>query len=104
MSAARTATRRGTTLVELLVVLAILATVTGLAGLALVKWSPVRPSTTDHIAAARRTAIATGRTVLLGVVAGSDSQHAVALPDGSVIGATLAGIDRLSGRAADATR
>lgn len=100
----RSRRRRGTTLVELIVVLAILTTVTGLVGLAFSKPAPVSASAADRIAAARRSAIATGRPVVIAFVAESDSQRAIALPDGSVVGADILKVDRLTGRPSDAMR
>ena len=105
MSRARASSRRcGTTLGELLVVLAILATVTGLVGLAFREPAPTEARAADRIAAARRSAIATGRSVVMAFATVSDSDHVLALPDGSVVGAEHIHVDRLSGRPSDAMR
>ena len=104
MTQSRTCSPRGgATLVELLVVLAILATAAGLVGVAFRRPIPPVPTTADHIAAARRSAIATGSPVVVAVIE-SDSQRVLVLPDGSVVGAEQMQVDRLSGRPSDATR
>ncbi len=89
----------GVTLVELLVALAILGVMAGLAGMA---WRPAPPTTPASeaeatIRAARRSALATGRRVLVTVRVGGQAVSVAALPDGQVIGAGVLGADRLSG-------
>lgn len=89
---------------ELVVVLAILATLAGIVGLGF--RAPVARDQTaaDLLAEARRAAVATGRAVPVMFAIGPDSQPATALPDGSVIGGGPAGMDRTSGRPTDAGR
>jgi prepilin-type N-terminal cleavage/methylation domain-containing protein len=99
---ARSIASRGVTLLELLVVLAILGVMAGLVGLT---WRPDqwtgRPpelgSVAASIAAARHQALRTGRPVTLSVAGGLDSVPIIALPDGRVIGAERLGVDPLSG-------
>lgn len=91
---------RGNTLVELLVVLAILGVVAGVTGLA---FRPVSDtSRVDAVAAqvatARREAIRTGRSVTVMVSRGDDVFAATAHPDGRVVADTVLAIDPLSGR------
>jgi prepilin-type N-terminal cleavage/methylation domain-containing protein len=89
--------RRGVTLIELIVVLAIVAIVAGVTTLAFRgadRRRDVAPWFTA-VAAARRTAIDSARVVTI-TVSVSDTPHAVtALPDGSVL--TDLGVDRLTG-------
>ncbi len=105
------ARRNGVTLVELLVVLAILGLMAGIVGLSFTRDEPVPDAGTlaaahDTIAAARRSAIAAGLPVATMVLvtragegdAGPQTYRATALPDGSVIADAALGIDRLSGR------
>lgn len=89
----------GVTLVELMVVLAILAMMAGVVGLA------VRVPETDpaaeraaRIADARRQALQTRRPVLLRVEQGDSTWRLVALPDGSVRADSALGLDALTGR------
>lgn len=91
---------RGNTLIELLVVLAILGIVAGVAGLGF--RSTPTPAPTDEavakIAAARREAIRSGKSITISVVDDGHVLAATAHPDGSVVADTALGIDRLSGR------
>lgn len=98
---------RGATLVELMVALAVMAIVAGVAGLAFVTRAPV-PTVDDDRAAVSRgrdAAMATGRPQLvwLGAEAGA-RRRVTALPDGRVIGAPADSIDTLTGEASSATR
>ena len=105
--------RAGVTLVELLVVLAILGVMAGVAGLSFAR--PVlavqQPGSLeaalDSIAEVRRMAITRGVsiTVTLSIsgstAGGGDAPwivRATALPDGSIIADAALGIDRLTGR------
>jgi prepilin-type N-terminal cleavage/methylation domain-containing protein len=89
----------GFTLIELMVVLAILGVMAGVVGLA------IRPVETDaaseraaRIADARRRALETRRPVLLLVEQGDSTLRMVALPDGSVRADSALGLDALTGR------
>ena len=95
----RAAERRGVTLVELIVVLAILSVVASVTMLAFqrVDLTPKTESWESAISAARRTAIDSARVVSLTVRIGDSVYAATALPDGSVIADARLGIDRLSG-------
>lgn len=89
--------RRGVTLVELIVVLAIAAIIAGVTTMAFrgADAGPKVPAWVSAVASARRTAIDSARVVSLTISIG-DSLHAVtALPDGSVV--TDLGVDRLTG-------
>ena len=91
--------RSGVTLVELIVVLAIIAVMASVTTLAF-RRADLTPSVepwVSAVAAARRTAIASGRTVHLTVRIGDSVYAATALSDGSVVADARLGIDRLSG-------
>jgi prepilin-type N-terminal cleavage/methylation domain-containing protein len=94
-------TRAGTTLVELLVVLAVLAITTSIAGLAFhsahVAPTPISVMSA-RIAAARREAIATGRDVSTTVLLDDRLRAVTAHADGSVLTDSIAALDPLSGR------
>lgn len=90
---------RGVTLVELLVVLVLLGLVAGVVGLTIHTAKPI--TVTDPIlaaiAAARDSAIRTGRSVTI-VLDVQDAQHEVtASPDGRVAADTALAIDPLNG-------
>ena len=94
--------RSGVTLVELIVVLAIVAVIAGVTALSFRRADrdPTVAPWVSHVAAARRMAIDSGHAVTITVSVG-DTVHAVtALPDGSVISDSRLGIDRLSGEVA----
>jgi prepilin-type N-terminal cleavage/methylation domain-containing protein len=94
-------TRDGTTLVELLVVLAVLGVMTSVAGLAFhnMRASPTAAAAVlDRIAAARREAIATGRTVSTTVMLDGRPHAVTAYPDGRVLADSMPALDALSGR------
>jgi len=83
--------RTGLTLVELLVVLALIGVVLGVAGVSLPEVRTDRISANDALAAARRQAVFEGRPVTI-QFAESDSVTsglATALPDGRTIGPQL---------------
>jgi prepilin-type N-terminal cleavage/methylation domain-containing protein len=91
------------TLVELLVVLAVLGVTMGIAGLAFHRTRSA-PSAgalvRDRIAAARREAIATGRTVSTTVVLDGQRRAVTAYADGRVLADSLPSLDVLSDRSA----
>ena len=96
--------RSGVTLVELIVVLAIVAIIAGVTTLAFRRAdrTPSVQPWVSAIAAARRTAIDSARAVSLTVRIGDTVYAATALPDGSVIADAPLGIDRLTGEVAHA--
>lgn len=88
-------------MVELLVVLVVLGVMAGIVGLA---WQPNRwaepnsdASNAGTIAAARRRAVESGAPVAVAVRISERPRRVLALPDGRVIGAEMAGFDPLSG-------
>ena len=90
---------KGNTLVELLVVLAILGVVAGVAGLSF-RAEPT-PAAIDaagaQVAAARREAIRTGRPVTVIVSREGHVSVATAHADGSVVADSALSIDRFTG-------
>lgn len=95
--------RRGTTLVELLVVLCILGVIAGVTVLALRRLdrpAPDDPSTI--VAESLRAAVDTPRTIVVRVVRDGRPLSATIRPDGSVVGDSALDIDRLTGRASHA--
>ncbi len=92
---------RGVTLVELLVVLAILGTMAGLVGLA---WQPGVWSSLDRgeVARARRRALESGRVIKVSLSSGGSVAQVIAFPDGRVLGAEQLGVDPLTGESRDA--
>jgi len=96
--------RLGVTLVELIVVLAIVGLMAGVTTLAFRRadMTPRVAPWVSAIAAARRTAVDSDRTVSLTVRVGDNMYAATALPDGSVVADAALGIDRLTGEVAHA--
>ena len=106
--------RAGITLLELIVVLAIMGVMAGVVGLAVLHPEVrTQPSTVAAahaaIAEARREAIESGVSVAITVSIDSTEDghpvaratpplHATAFPDGSVVADSALGIDRLTGR------
>lgn len=91
-------TRRGVTLLELIVVVVGLGVMASVATLAMPK-KLIPPDDTPHrVADARTRALRTGRPV--SVVLRLDSMYAIAtaMPDGTVLAAPAARIDRLTGQ------
>jgi prepilin-type N-terminal cleavage/methylation domain-containing protein len=91
--------RHGVTLVELIVVLAIVAVIAGVTTLAFRRADlrPNVPAWVSAVAAARRVAIDSAKTISLTVTVGDSIYAASALPDGSVVADKRLGIDRLIG-------
>jgi prepilin-type N-terminal cleavage/methylation domain-containing protein len=90
---------RGVTLVELMVVLAVLGVVAGISGLAMASLRPpVETELSGVLQRARGTAVRQGRTV---TVVREDGTKVLFLPDGRVIGS---GVDPWSGQVSDAGR
>ena len=92
--------RAGVTLLELLIVLAILSIMAGVVGLSLHAAPPAHASddATARVNAARDSAIRLGHAVTVSVMVGSSERMATAFPDGRVVAYTTLGIDPLSGR------
>ncbi len=96
----------GVTLVELLVVIALLGIVAGVVG---VTWHtatvlrPVPPAAA-RVLAARDSALRTGRAVTIPLTGPGGAQTATALPDGRVLAEPGLGIDPFTGRVAHAAR
>jgi prepilin-type N-terminal cleavage/methylation domain-containing protein len=92
-------TRGGVTLVELIVVLAIIAVMAGVTTLAFRRadLTPEVQPWVSALAAARRTAVDSARAVSLVVRMGDTVYSATALPDGSIVGDASLGVDRLTG-------
>lgn len=93
----------GFTLVELLVVLAILGVMAGLIGIGWRPAAPVAAPDSASLGGLRRQAITTGRTVRAMVQLDGHAVPVAAFPDGRVVGVTGHAIDPLTGRATDAT-
>jgi prepilin-type N-terminal cleavage/methylation domain-containing protein len=90
---------RGVTLVELMVVLAVLGVVAGISGLAVASLRPpVEAELSARLQRARGTAVRQGRAV---TVVGENGTKILFLPDGRVIGS---GVDPWSGGVSDAGR
>jgi prepilin-type N-terminal cleavage/methylation domain-containing protein len=90
----------GITLVELMVALAVLALLTGVAAVAftVVHQQPDLDDPLTMIGSARNTAIETGSPVSITVVDQDRRYPATALPDGRVVGARRFGVDPITGR------
>jgi prepilin-type N-terminal cleavage/methylation domain-containing protein len=97
------AARAGVTLIELIVVIAILGVIAGLTTVSLrAAGGTEAPALATRVAAARREAVRIGRAVEL-VVGGSEAPQVVrALPDGRVLADPSLGIDMATGRPRDA--
>jgi prepilin-type N-terminal cleavage/methylation domain-containing protein len=97
--------RAGVTLLELMVVLAILAVMAGLTVVSLDRVSAPAPFTdADRVADARRNAITLGRPVRVLLRDSAATRSAQALPDGRVIGAAFGTHAGASGEVSHAPR
>jgi prepilin-type N-terminal cleavage/methylation domain-containing protein len=97
--------RSGITLIELIVVIAILGVIAGLTGIAMRNADRAAPPSDAHrIAAARHQAIATGVPVELLLEDGDTARIVRALPDGRVLADAVLDIDALSGVPRASTR
>jgi prepilin-type N-terminal cleavage/methylation domain-containing protein len=87
------------TLIELMVVLTILSVIAGVTGLAVHRAPPVRATDARvaMIAAARRMAIDSGRSITVTVDVDSVPTAVTVLPDGDVVADATLGVDRLTG-------
>ena len=93
---------RGFTLVEVIVVVALLGLIVGMNGLAFVGLRAPRESNlAGELRRARREAIQTGRPVSTGGAHAPFTTHVLFLPDGRAIGS---GADALTGAPVDAPR
>jgi len=90
--------RAGTTLLELLVTLAIVAIVSAVVGLTL-RATPAPPADDAQatVAAARHTAVAERRVVTVTVQSHGQPHAVTALPDGGIVADSALGRDRLTG-------
>ena len=89
----------GNTLIEILVVLAILGIAAGIAGVGFRSAMPVPVNeTTAAIAAARRDAIRSGKSITIFVEHADRVLSATAHPDGRVVADTALAVGHLSGR------
>ncbi|HET7586179.1 MAG TPA: prepilin-type N-terminal cleavage/methylation domain-containing protein [Gemmatimonadaceae bacterium] len=91
--------RSGVTLIELIVVLAILGVMAGVVGVAVRGAGEVREvdARMARIQAARSEAIRTGHPVTISIIAADVARAATAMPDGSVVGDPALHVERLSG-------
>jgi prepilin-type N-terminal cleavage/methylation domain-containing protein len=90
--------RRGVTLVELLVVLAIMTVMAAVVGVAA---PPIRHADPDlaatRVVAARRAALSSGQAVSITVVSGDHPYAVTAYPDGAIVADSALAVDRLAG-------
>jgi Tfp pilus assembly protein FimT len=97
-ASARQRRRTASTLLELMVTLALLAVLAGVVPLALRRIEPIRQAdASGRLTAARRMALRTGRAVAVTTSAAAATYRAIALPDGSVVADTAFHVDRLTG-------
>lgn len=91
--------RHGLTLIELIVVLAIIGIMAGVVGLALHTAKPVAASdpVRDEIIAAIDSAARIGRRVTITIRSGAGLAHATAYPDGRVVADSALSIDAMTG-------
>ncbi len=90
--------RRAVTLVELLVVLAIMTIMAGVVGLAAPPIHRTNPDVaTTRVTAARQAALSSGQPVSITVVAQEHPYAVTAYPDGAVVADSTLAVDRLAG-------
>ena len=95
--------RRGVTVVELMVTIAIIGFITAMVSLAMPsRRAPTPNAPLDQIAAARHRAVTEARSVTIAVAIDGQVVNVTALADGSVIADSAARIDRMTGRSVDA--
>jgi prepilin-type N-terminal cleavage/methylation domain-containing protein len=87
--------RPGLSLLELIAVLAVLATATSMAALAFSRQQP--PTLADDLASARRLAATSGQSTTRPVVVEGDTCVITALPDGRLLGGERLGLDEMTG-------
>lgn len=94
------ASRRGVTLVELLVVLTILGLLAGIAGVAMAvgRQEPAVSGTAARIQDARRRALTERHAVTISFAVDSVPREATAFPDGTVVADGEIEVDPLTGR------
>jgi len=90
--------RAGSTLLELVVVLAVLGIVAGVVGLSFRGAGRRQETRATRISAARRQALERRHPVTLYLGAGDSLHVLTAFPDGRVVGDSALGIDPLTGR------
>ena len=93
---------RGFTLLEVIVVVAILGLIVGMSGLAFVALrAPLQSELVHELSRARAEAIQTGRPVVSGNNRAPRTAHVLFMPDGRAVGL---GVDPLTGAPLDASR
>ena len=93
-------THRGVTLVELLVVLAIMGVMAGVVGLAIPPVQDHNPDSTSlQVASARRTALVSGHPVTAIIVVDGRAHAITARPNGTVLADSEIAVDQLTGEA-----
>ena len=89
--------RRGTTLVELVVVLAVMAVIAGVAAFSLGSAGPITASPVTLLDEAKRRAISERAPVTITIAHNGAHYLVTALPDGGVVADSALAVDRLSG-------
>jgi prepilin-type N-terminal cleavage/methylation domain-containing protein len=98
--------RAGVTLIELIVVLALLSIVAGVVALAMRAAPSARAedAALRRVLAARDSALRIGHPLTISMTLGGVEHSATAYPDGRVVADSTFHVDLLNGRPADATR